>query len=166
MEKEAILEREKIVRETVGEHSVRELKNEVSSLSRELEKCQIKFVRLNQQEEVHRKQEMFLKKRAHDLNETLIAEQMTLDNVRRQAEKHVEDFICRINCALEKNKHTFETNGEEIAEKRKRRQEIEKRRKRYFQLKGELGALLLYKEYQECVISEIERAESNNAAQE
>ncbi|EEZ98773.1 hypothetical protein TcasGA2_TC001337 [Tribolium castaneum] len=146
--------------EIIDTKSLSELKDEHFRLSRELEEREIRFVQLSQREEILKKQELLLKKQAHDLNESITSKHVALENVQRQTEEIVKEFITQVNTALDKNKHMFETKEETAERKRKMRKEREERRQTYLKLKGEVGALLLFKEYQECVIAELERVEA------
>ncbi|KAJ3642727.1 hypothetical protein Zmor_025485 [Zophobas morio] len=135
----------------IPEKSLDELKTDLSQLRKKLEISQNKLIRLNQQEEVLQKQEALLKKQAHDLNDRVIVQRVQLETAWRQSEKNVEEFVKKINRALEKKK--FGTNGKN----QENMEECNERRKRYFELSGEREALLVFKEYQECVLDELQK---------
>lgn len=148
--------------ETLQEKSLRELTEEHASLLRELQKLKIKFVKLSQEEYVYKKQEIMLKQQVYDLNDSIITKRKKLENVQRETEEIIKDTINRVNENLEKWECKVETE-EEARQRKMILQERKERRVKYFKLKGEVGGDILFKEYQECIISELEKLLSNRS---
>lgn len=139
------------------EKSLNELKTDLARWSRKLEESQVKLIQLIRHEEICQKKEKLLKTQTQKLNESINAENRKLDDTRRQVEAKIEDTVNTINTELDKNSHALGIKENEEEERKRKQKTNDIRRKKYMEMRSELEAMFLYKEYQESVLSELQK---------